>query len=199
MERAGCHWLHLDIMDNHFVPNLTFGPPVVKALRKVSNKLFFDAHLMVENPLSLVDPFAEAGVQILTLHEETCRGDLAAAIEAVKAAGMRVGMSIKPNTAVKAIEPVLAKLDMVLVMTVEPGFGGQQLLAPCLNKVQQLRRLREQRHHRYCVQVDGGINAKTIDLAVAAGAEVLVAGSAVFAGGKVAENVEALHKAIRPA
>ncbi len=195
--RAGCFWLHLDVMDNHFVPNLTFGPPLVKALRPVSRRLYFDAHLMVDNPLSMIDDFADAGVQNLTLHEEACRGGLAEALRAVKSARMKAGVSIRPKTPVSAIEPVLGLVDLVLVMTVEPGFGGQALIPSTLNKVRTLKRLRDQKKHHYLIQVDGGINEQTIELAVAAGSDVMVAGSAVFKGGKVDANVRRLKTAMK--
>ena len=196
LARAGCPWVHLDIMDNHFVPNLTFGPPVVKALRGVSSRLFFDAHLMVSDPLSLVDPFAQAGVQLLTVHAETLGARLPDAIRTIRGARMRAGVTIKPDTPVSILEPVLGAVDLVLVMTVEPGFGGQEMMPSCLAKVRTLKRLRDQKRLRYLIQVDGGINLKTAHIAAAAGADVLVAGSAVFSGGRVQENLEALRHAI---
>lgn len=195
VERAKCPWLHLDIMDNHFVPNLTFGPPLVKALRKVTKKLFFDTHLMVEKPATLIDDFAAAGSNNLTVHEEACGDDLRGILRAIKATGMRCGVSIKPKTGVGAIEAVLGLIDVVLVMTVEPGFGGQELIPSCLNKVRQLRQIREKRKLKFLVEVDGGIHQQTAELAVAAGAQVLVAGSAIFNAGSVAGNVAALRKA----
>lgn len=198
VERAKCPWLHLDIMDNHFVPNLTFGPPVVRALRKVSRKLYFDAHLMVDNPLSMLEEFADAGVQNITIHAESCPNNLPHSLKSIKAVGLQAGVSIKPATSISVIEPVLGLVDLVLVMSVEPGFGGQALIPSCLNKLRDLKRLREQHGYRYLLEVDGGINLKTVELAIAAGAEVLVAGSAVFRNGEVSANVEALRKAMQP-
>lgn len=195
--RAGCHWLHLDVMDNHFVPNLTFGPPVIAALRKVSRKLFFDAHLMVDDPMSLVDDLIRGGVENITVHQEALGDALPEAVKAIREAGVNVGVTIKPATPVSAIEPVLPLVDLVLVMTVEPGFGGQPIIPACLNKVRALKRLRDDRRHRYVIQVDGGINRQTAYLAVAAGADVLVAGSAVFSGGTVQENIRNLEEAAR--
>jgi ribulose-phosphate 3-epimerase len=186
-------------MDNHFVPNLTFGPPVVKALRKVSKKLVFDAHLMVSDPLSLVDDFAAAGVQIITVHQEACDAELPKVLKTIKAARIRTGVSVNPKTPVSAIERVLALCDLVLVMTVEPGFGGQSLIPSCLTKIHQLKKLKEKGKHRFAIEVDGGINAKTAELAVAAGAQVLVAGSAVFEGGNVSANVTELRNCVKQA
>ena len=197
--RAGCCWVHLDIMDNHFVPNLTFGPPVVKALRKVSPKLYFDAHLMIDNPETVIDAFADAGVQHLTVHQEACPQGVSRTLRLIREAGMRAGISLKPNTPVSAIEPYLGEVDMVLVMTVEPGFGGQAIIPNCLNKVRTLKRNREAKRRNFLIEVDGGVNLDTIELVVAAGSDVLVAGSAVFGGAGIAENVAAMNAAIQRA
>lgn len=194
--REGCHWIHLDIMDNHFVPNLTFGPPVIKCLRKVSRKAFFDAHLMVEAPETLVAPCAQAGVQLLTFHYEAGQDQVESLIERIRSHGMQVGISIRPPTPVNRIERFLRDVDLVLVMTVEPGFGGQALIPSCLNKIRTLRRLRERLKTHFSIQVDGGINAETIGLAVAAGAEILVAGTAVFSNGLIKENLAKLRAAL---
>lgn len=184
-------------MDNHFVPNLTFGPPVIKSLRKVSSKAFFDAHLMVEAPHTLVPASAEAGVQLLTFHYEAAGDASLELIESIRAHGMQVGISLRPPTPVSHIESLLRYVDLVLIMTVEPGFGGQKMIASCLNKVRTLRRIRERQRLRFVLQVDGGINRETIGLAVAAGAEILVAGSAVFSGGHVDENLATLRQALQ--
>jgi ribulose-phosphate 3-epimerase len=192
--RAGCEWIHLDIMDNHFVPNLTFGPPVVAALRKISARAYFDAHLMVENPETLLEAFAKAGVQNLTVHAEACGDHLRQVIHDIKALGMKAGVSVKPHTPVSAIDDVLGEVDLVLVMTVEPGFGGQALIPSCLNKVRSLSRAREKQKLRFTIQADGGINADTAHLVAAAGCDVIVAGSAVFANEAVAENIELLKR-----
>lgn len=197
--RAGCCWIHLDIMDNHFVPNLTFGPPVVKALRKISPKLYFDAHLMIDNPETVIDAFADAGVQHLTVHQEACPLGVSRTLRLIRDAGMRAGISLKPNTPVSAIEPHLGEVDMVLVMSVEPGFGGQAIIPSCLNKIRTLKRNREAKRRNFLIQVDGGINLDTVELAVAAGSDILVAGSAVFGGAGIAENVAAMTAAIQRA
>jgi ribulose-phosphate 3-epimerase len=197
--RAGCSWIHLDVMDNHFVPNLTFGPPVIKCLRKSSRKAYFDAHLMVDAPETLVKPCAEAGVQLLTFHIEACQDKAPAIINMIKEHGMLSGISLRPGTPVARIEPLLRQVDLVLVMTVEPGFGGQAMIPSCLNKIRTLRRLRERQRAKFLIQVDGGVNQQTIGLAVAAGAEILVAGSAVFANGRVDENIAALQAEMKKA
>ncbi len=191
LERARCTWVHLDIMDGHFVPNLTIGPPVVKALRKVSDKLFFDAHLMIDNPLKYAPAFADAGTQLLTVHQETLE-NVGQALKKIRSLGMFCGISVKPKTPISTIEPYLKDLDLVLVMTVEPGFGGQEMMPRMLNKVRRLSLLRQEEDLPFRIQVDGGINEQTAPLAVAAGADVLVAGSYVFAGGTIKQNVERL-------
>ncbi|MFH0794713.1 MAG: ribulose-phosphate 3-epimerase, partial [bacterium] len=172
VERARCKWVHLDVMDGHFVPNLTFGPPVVRAMRKVSKTLFFDTHLMVTNPLELVDEFAEAGSNLITIHVESVgEQKLESAIRAVRRRGVQVGVTLRPKTPLKAIASVLGKVDLVLVMSVEPGFGGQSLIPSTLNKVRQLALLKKEHHYPYHIEIDGGVNRETAPLATAAGAE----------------------------
>jgi len=194
VERAKCKWVHLDVMDGHFVPNLTFGPPVVKAMRRVSKKLFFDTHLMVTNPIELAEDFAEAGSNLITFHVEAVgEQKLDAAVRAVRRRGVQVGVTLRPKTPLKAIMSVLGKVDLVLVMSVEPGFGGQSLIPSTLNKVRQLALLKKEHHYPYHIEIDGGVNRETASLATAAGAEILVAGSAVFGGGKIGDNIAALR------
>lgn len=195
--RAGCRWVHLDIMDGHFVPNLTFGPPVVQALRPVDPDLFFDAHLMVENPRPYIRPFIEAGVQLITIHQETCGDQTASVLRSIRKAGVQSGVSIRPKTPLSVLDDCYSHADLILVMSVEPGFGGQRLIPSTLNKVRQLVLERESRRIDYLIQIDGGINTETAPLAVAAGADVLVAGSAVFRDGKVSDNVRALRQSLR--
>jgi len=194
MMRARCYWAHLDVMDGHFVPNITFGPSVVRCIRGISARLFVDAHLMIEEPLKFLDPFAEAGANSLTIHAEAVE-NLPRAIAAMRRADVRVGLSIKPRTPLRLIENVLDQVDLVLVMTVEPGFSGQEMLPSTINKVRQLAARRERDKMKFLIQVDGGINTKTAGLAVAAGANVLVAGSSVFNGGSVTQNIESLLQA----
>jgi ribulose-phosphate 3-epimerase len=195
ISRARCDWVHLDIMDGHFVPNLTIGPCVVESLCRAMPHMFFDAHLMVECPELYVSPFARSGVQLLTIHQECCP-EIGRVIRAIKKEGLKVGVSIKPRTALARVEPVLDQIDLVLIMTVEPGFGGQSLIPSALNKVRRLNLLRKAEGHRFLIQVDGGIDQSTAPLVVAAGAEVLVAGTAVFGNGRVAENIQALRSSI---
>ncbi len=194
MLRAKCYWAHLDIMDGHFVPNITFGPQAVQAMRSVSSRLFLDTHLMIENPLKYLEAFVEAGSDLITIHAETVP-NLSRAISAIRRSGVKVGVSIKPKTPLKTIESILGKVDMVLIMTVEPGFGGQGLLPNTLNKVRQLAQLRERKGYQFLIQVDGGINLKTASVATCAGANILVAGTAVFQGkSKIKDNIDALVK-----
>ncbi|GBG96268.1 ribulose-phosphate 3-epimerase [Lactococcus termiticola] len=189
LEASGADMVHIDVMDGYFVDNLTFGAGVVKAMRPHS-KLFFDCHMMVENPENFVDDFAEAGADGMTIHVEATK-HIHGALQAIKAAGMKASVVINPGTPVEAIKPVLGMVDMVLVMTVNPGFGGQKFLPECLEKVEDLANIREWRGLDFEIQVDGGIDDRTITLAKEAGANVFVAGSFVYKG-DVAENIQKL-------
>ena len=191
--RAKAHWVHVDVMDGHFVPNITLGPPVLKKWHAAEPGLLYDTHLMIEEPMRYAEAFVEAGAGVLTLHIETLtrpRRDL----RAVKKMGVRVGLTLKPKTPVREIDELLGEVDMVLVMTVEPGFGGQEMIPKTLNKVRELDLIRRERGLRFRLQVDGGVNAQTAAMAVAAGADVLVAGNAVFADGDVAGNIKKLRE-----
>ncbi len=171
-------WLHIDVMDGHFVKNITIGPLVVKALRRITKQVL-DVHLMIEHPEKYVEAFAKAGADFITIHAEAC-ANLRAAIDAVRKAGCRVGVSIKPGTDVRAIEGVLSSVDLVLIMTVEPGFGGQQFMPQALPKVTKLRDIAAAKNLGFEIEVDGGINKDNCADAAKAGASVLVAGSAIF-------------------
>ncbi len=175
---AGADLLHLDIMDGHFVPNLTMGPPVLKSIRPCS-ELIFDTHLMISEPLKYVMAFAEAGADHLTFHLES-ENDPLAVIKAIRAAGCTVGISLKPATPPEAIHPYLPEIDLVLVMTVEPGFGGQSFMANMVPKIRALRERIDDLALPILLEVDGGIDEHTVSAAVDAGAGVLVAGTAVF-------------------
>ncbi|MCX7045260.1 MAG: ribulose-phosphate 3-epimerase [Candidatus Sumerlaeota bacterium] len=194
-ERAGCKWIHLDIMDGHFVPNLTIGPVVVKWLRAANPRLFFDTHLMLDDPLKYAPDFIKAGSNLITIHQEPVK-DLEAAVRELQRLKTQVGVSVKPKTPIDVLHPVLSKVDLVLIMSVEPGFGGQEMIPHTLNKVRELALLREKKRYRYKIEIDGGINTETIGLAMAAGTEVIVAGAAVFKDGKVSENLRDLRKAM---
>jgi ribulose-phosphate 3-epimerase len=195
-QNSGLRWFHLDIMDGHFVPNISFGPLVLESLRPLGKDAFYDVHLMVENPRNYVKPFVNAGSQLITFHVEAAGEDTTNLLRHIKRQGLQAGVSIRPKTPVASLEPHLEAADLVLIMTVEPGFGGQKLIPSTLNKVRELVMLREQRGLSYLIQVDGGINTETAGLAVAAGADVLVAGSAIFRGGPIKENVKNLRKSL---
>ena len=175
---AGAEMLHLDVMDGALVPNISFGAPVIKALRKKSS-LYFDVHLMIEHPLRYARMFREAGADLETFHIE-CADDISAVIAAVHALGADVGISLKPATPAEAVFPYLDKIDLVLVMTVEPGFGGQSFMADQLPKVTAFRREIARRNLNVRIQVDGGVDGRTVSACAAAGAEIMVAGTAVF-------------------
>ena len=192
VEEAGCDMIHLDVMDGHFVPNITFGPPLVKSLRAHSDFLF-DTHLMISHPLQYVKPFSDAGADLLTFHVEA-EDDPAAVIRAIREQGVSVGISVKPKTPASAIVPYLKDVDMVLVMTVEPGFGGQSFMADMIPKVAELHELLRTHNPACRIQVDGGIDAKTAPGIIAAGASILVAGTAVFRAKEgPAEAIRTLH------
>ncbi len=187
VESAECDMLHLDVMDGMFVPNISFGMPVIAALRPHS-KLLFDVHLMIEDPIRYIKDFVKAGADSITFHYESCN-DQKAVIEEIRKYGVRVGISIKPQTPAFVLEPLLPSVDMVLVMTVEPGFGGQKLIPDTLSTVRQVKEMAAFMKAPIDIQVDGGITPENAHLAVEAGANVLVAGSAIFRAEDVKEAV----------
>ncbi len=186
VEAGGCDWLHVDVMDGHFVPNLTIGPVVVKWIRKCT-KLPLDVHLMIDEPARYLEDFRKAGSDRITIHVEACK-EVAKTLEAIRGLGAAPGISLRPKTSVESIFPYLSKLDSVLVMTVEPGFGGQQFMPEMLEKVKALRSRFKGR-----ISVDGGIDSQTAPQAVSAGSDVLVAGTAIFGEKDRAQAIERLR------
>ncbi|MDY3845334.1 MAG: ribulose-phosphate 3-epimerase [Eubacteriales bacterium] len=191
IKNAGADFAHLDVMDGKFVNNISFGIPVIAGIRKESD-IFFDVHLMIEEPIHYVSRFAQAGADLITFHLEAAN-DVAATIAAIKSTGKKVGLSIKPKTPASAVFPYLDMCDLILVMTVEPGFGGQSLIPETLDKVKTIREEMSRRGIDAYLEVDGGINENNASLARDAGADVLVAGSAVFRSSDIAATIKALR------
>lgn len=191
VESAGADWLHVDVMDGHFVPNITIGPVVVKSIKKYS-KLFFDVHLMITNPEKYWESFYKAGADLIVFHNEvSC--DKKQLIQEIKKAGIKVGVSIKPKTPVSDILEILPLVDVVLIMTVEPGFGGQSFMGDMVPKISSLRKIIDDNKYNCLIEIDGGINDKTAKVCIDAGADVLVSGSYIFA----AQNTQQVLKGLK--
>jgi ribulose-phosphate 3-epimerase len=178
VEEAGCEYLHIDVMDGHFVPNITLGPQVVKSLRKNVN-MVFDAHLMIENPDKYIKDFVDAGCDIIVVHQEACP-HLHRTIQNIKSHNVKAGVALNPATPIETIKHIISDVDMILIMTVNPGFGGQTFIENMIDKIKELKNLIDSKNLNVDIQVDGGIKPENVKCVVDAGANVIVAGSAIF-------------------
>jgi ribulose-phosphate 3-epimerase len=193
LEKAGADMIHVDVMDGHFVPNLTIGPPVIKTLRKYTN-LPFDVHLMISPVHKYIKDYAEAGANIITIHPEATE-NLEMSIKHIKDLGKKVGVSLNPNTQIEVIKNFLSNINLVLIMSVHPGFGGQKFMPEVLDKIKKLKKIKDQKNLKFDIEVDGGINFDNNKLVIDAGANILVSGTAVFENnnGDIKKNIDTLR------
>lgn len=189
---GGVEWIHCDVMDGHFVPNISYGPMIVKAADEITDA-FMDVHLMIENPDQYLERFVEVGAELLTVHQETCP-HLHRTIQSIKELGVMAGVAVNPATSLHSIEPILPYVDLVLVMSVNPGFGGQSFIENTYERLQQLTQWRDEHNYNYVIQVDGGVGLSNIEKVSKAGADILVAGSAVFKAPDITARVKELQK-----
>ena len=194
LDEAGAQYVHIDVMDGMFVPSISFGMPVIKSIRECSDRIF-DVHLMIEEPGRYIDDLAEVGADLITVHAEACK-HLDRTIEAIKEKGLLAGVALNPATPLSAIEWILPKVDMVLIMSVNPGFGGQKLIPYTVEKVRALKKMIDERGLKTDIEVDGGVNLENVTEVMDAGANIIVAGSAVFKG-DISENVERFFRCIK--
>ncbi|MCI5629574.1 MAG: ribulose-phosphate 3-epimerase [Terrisporobacter sp.] len=192
VEKAGCEYLHIDVMDGHFVPNITLGPAIVKSLRRDVN-MVFDTHLMIENPDDYIKDFVDAGSDLIVVHAEACR-HLHRTIQNIKSYNVKVGVALNPATSIESIKHIIEDVDMVLIMTVNPGFGGQSFIESMLEKIKELKQLIDDKNLNVDIQVDGGIKPDNIHKVVEAGANIIVAGSAIFNSENIEETVSLMRK-----